>query len=247
MLKEKEFKLNLQLFAEPTVDVEVVTPPVAEPVVNDELTKALAEIEALKKDKEERVKLETQLAEKDKALKEKEVEEVRLKEELESERKYKEELTKIANSNDDVAKQREALERQLEKEKAEREKLEEKKKAQESERRAKDLEKQLELKALEIKKIEESNNFEKLKMTLMAEKADNKILVDAIKDANSPEILEFVLKTLDKVEIKDKSVMAERAGQNAFSGVGTPSGQSTPKSLQELLNEKIQQKIGKKR
>ena len=247
MLKEKEFKLNLQLFAEPVVEVEVVTPPVVEPVVNDELTKALAEIEALKKDKEERVKLETQLAEKDKALKEKEVEEVRLKEELESERKYKEELTKIANSNDDVAKQREALERQLEKEKAEREKLEEKKKAQESERRAKDLEKQLELKALEIKKIEESNNFEKLKMTLMAEKADNKILVDAIKDANSPEILEFVLKTLDKVEIKDKSVMAERAGQNAFSGVGTPSGQSAPKSLQELLNEKIQQKIGKKR
>ena len=51
MLNEKEFKLNLQLFAEPTVEVEVVTPPVVEPVVNDELTKALAEIEALKKDK----------------------------------------------------------------------------------------------------------------------------------------------------------------------------------------------------
>lgn len=244
MRKEEIFKFNIQLFAEP-----VVTPPeptVEEPVVNTELQTALGEIEKLKAIMEEKANLEKALAEKDEVLKAKELAELKLKEELENEKKYKEELTKIANSNDDVAKKREELERQLEKEKAEKARLNEAKRADDATARLKELEKQLELEKLNNKKIEESNNFERLKLNLIAEKSDNRVLVDAIKEANSPEILEFVLKTLDKVEIKDQSVMAQMAGQNAFSNIGTPVSNTTPKSLDDVLDDILRAK-GKKK
>lgn len=94
----------------------------------------------------------------------------------------------------------------------------------------------MELEKLEKKRIEEANNFEKLKLNLTAEKSENKVLVDAIREATTPEILDFVLKTLDKVEIKDQSIMAQKAGTNAFKGMGESQGQGQPKTVDDILD-----------
>ena len=218
-------------------------------MTEEELLKLKADLEAkelaLKVEKEallnENNEKEKALLEAQKQLSEKD-EEVRLAKELaEKAEKDRLALEELAKSKDS------SFEGELAKLKAQSDKndllakiaeLEKKDLEYKAQIEAKEKEKELAL--LNERAEKEKALFEAEKNRIMAEKHDNKFLVEAVKTAETLSQLELALKTLDKPELVKASKEDEEAGSNVLNGFKPTNG--AKKTFLDELNDKLTNK-----
>ena len=206
---------------------------VVEPEVTTEVTPKNDETLLAKKEAEEAKKAYAEL----KALLEaKEQNEKTIQELLAEEKAKNETLLKIAEENEETSKKLKEASEILAKKKAEEEtaKLLE---------QLKDANKKIAEKDKELDKTKKAIEFKEHRQKLAEEKKNNPLLKDAILEAESEEIIQFLLKKYDNQAVIDMAKVNEKAGENAFGTTTTVVGDV--EDFDAKLNEIIARKYGK--